>query len=149
VGVGREEAVAEFGEHGFERVAEAVEDADAVLEGHDVWAEGGGGGRSTLYVVRVVRAAWFVGWVDEEGGAADDVGGEEADAGVGCVPAFDDDEVELVAEELIDDGLILAVDFEEVGEGTDGGEAGLAGAGDEEVAHSVSGVAVLTDEADE
>ena len=33
---------------------------------------------------------------------------------------FDDDVVELVAEELVDDGLVLGVDFEEVGERADG-----------------------------
>ena len=37
----------------------------------------------------------------------------------GGVPAFDDDVVELVAEELVDDVFVLAVDFEEVGEGAD------------------------------
>ena len=59
--------------------------------------------------------------MDEEGGAAGDVGLEQAHAGVGGVPGFDDDVVELVAEELVDDALVLAVDFEEVGERADGG----------------------------
>ena len=63
--------------------------------------------------------------MDEEGGAAGDVGLEQAHAFVGGVPALDDDVVELVAEELVDDVLVLALDFEEVGEGADGGEVAV------------------------
>ncbi len=59
--------------------------------------------------------------LDEEGGAAGDVGFEEADAFVGGVPGFDDDVVELFAEELVDDGAVRVVDLEEVGEGAEGG----------------------------
>ena len=58
--------------------------------------------------------------MDEEGGATGDVGGEQTDARVGRVPALDDDVVQLVAQELIDNGLVLAVDFKEVGEGAQG-----------------------------
>ena len=61
--------------------------------------------------------------MNEEGGAAADVGLEQVHAGVGGVPALDDDVVQLVAKELIDDALVLAVDFEEVGERADGGHA--------------------------
>ena len=85
----------------------------------------------------------------EEGGAAADVGLEEMHAGVGGVPGFDDDVVELVAEELVDDALVLAVDFEEVGEGAYGGHAVgvlLVGVGLEDVANGVGGVAVFFDE---
>ena len=88
--------------------------------------------------------------VDEEGGATGDVGGEQTDARVGGVPALDDDVVQLVAQELIDDGLVLAVDFEEVGEGPDGRErvgCGAGGVGLEDVLHGIGGVAVLADEA--
>ncbi len=62
---------------------------------------------------------------------------------------LDDDVVELVAEELVDDALVLAVDFEEVGERADGGHAVgvlLVGVGLEDVADGVGGVAVLLDE---
>jgi hypothetical protein len=62
--------------------------------------------------------------MDEEGGAAVDGGAEEADAGFGGLPVFDDDVVELVAEEVVGDGFVLAGYVEEVGEGADGGDAG-------------------------
>ena len=78
-----------------------------------------------------------------------DVGLEQVHAGVGGVPGFDDDVVELVAEELVDDALVLAIDFEEVGERADGGHAVgvlLVGVGLEDIADGLGGVAVLADE---
>ncbi len=62
---------------------------------------------------------------------------------------LDDDVVELVAKELVDDALVLAVDFEEVGERAYGSHAVgvlLVGVGLEDVANRVGGVAVLADE---
>ena len=113
--IGRDESVAQLGQHGFQRCAESVENAHTVLERDDAL-----GGLQTIgdsqLPVRILLA------VDEEGGATGDVGGEQTDARVGGVPALDDDVVQLVAQELIDDGLVLAVDFEEVGEGAEGRE---------------------------
>ena len=110
-----------------------------------VWVPVGSAGVEGELGLRVVR-------MNEEGGAAIDVGLEQAHAFVGGVPAFDDDVVELVAQVLVDDAFVLAFDFEEVGERADGGEAGAAGAGGmavgaEEFADGVGGVAVLADEA--
>src|ERR1700722_7578273 len=70
-------------------------------------------------------------------------------AGVGGIPGFDDDVVEFVAEELVNDALVLAVNLEEVGQRAYGGHSVgvlLVGAGLENVANGVSGVAVLADE---
>ncbi len=71
---------------------------------------------------------------------------EKMHAGVGCVPGFDDDVVEFVAQELVDDALILAIDFEEVGQRANSGHAVgvlLVGIGLEDVADRVGGIAVL------
>ena len=87
--------------------------------------------------------------VDEEGGAAADVGLQEVHACVGGVPGFDDDVVELVAEELVDDAFVLAVDFEEVGERADSRHTVgvlFVGIGLEDVADGIGGVAVLVNE---
>ncbi len=148
-GVGRDVALAQLGQDGFERCAEAVEHADAVLQAHDAFAAGlragGLGGIEGELGLRIVR-------MDEEGGAAIDIALQQAHAFVGGVPAFDDDVVELVAQIFVDDGFVLAVDFKEVGERADGGEASAASAGGvavgaEELADGVGGVAVLADEA--
>ena len=149
VGVGRDEALAELGQDDLERFAEAVEDADALLEGHDAFDALDVGLGGTLHAFGEGKVGLCVVGVDEEGGAAGDVGLQEMHACVGGVPALDDDVVELVAEELVDDALVLAVDFEEVGEGADGGHAVgvlLVGVGLEDVADGVGGVAVLADE---
>ena len=75
-----------------------------------------------------------------------------ANAGVGGIPAFDHDVVELVAEELVDDAFVLGVDFEEVGECADVAECvalravGALGVYAEDVADSVGGVAVFADQ---
>jgi hypothetical protein len=91
--------------------------------------------------------------VDEKGGSTGDVGLEQADAGVGCVPTANDDIVQFIAQELIDDSLVLAVDLDEVGECAKRGDATvllaalqMAGVGAEDVAHGVGGVAVFADE---
>ena len=99
-------AFAQLGQDGFERGAEAVEHADAVLQAHDAFAAGlragGLGGIEGELGLRVVR-------MHEEGGAAIDVALQQAHAFVGGVPAFDDDVVELVAQVLVDDAFVLAV----------------------------------------
>ncbi len=146
--VGRDVALAQLGQNGLERCAEAVEHADAILQPHDSFAaglrSGGLGGIEGELGLRVVR-------MDEEGGAAIDVALEQAHAFVGRVPALDDDVVELVAQILVYDAFVLAVDFEEVSERADGGEASATSLsvaiGAEELAHRVGGVAVLADEA--
>src|SRR6476620_9603684 len=85
--------------------------------------------------------------MDEEGGATVDVALEQAHAFVGGIPAFDDDVIELVAEIFVNDGFVLAIDFEEVGERAHGRKAGGMTVGAEEFADGVSRVAVFADEA--
>ena len=122
VGVRRDKTFAELGQDDFEGLAEAVEHADALLEGTTpsrpsmlVWA--------ALCILGEGEVGLGIVGMDEEGGAAADVGLEEVHAGVGGVPGLHDDVVELVAEELIDYALVFAVDFEEVGQRAYGGHA--------------------------
>ena len=57
--------------------------------------------------------------IDEEGGAPTDFLAEKSDARAGVVVGFDDDVFELVAEELLDSGLVLFGNFGVVGENAD------------------------------
>ena len=149
VGVRRDEAFAQLGQDHFERLAEAVQDADAVLQrddAFDAFDVGLGGARHAFGEGEV--GLGVVG-MNEEGGAAGYVGLEQMHAGVGGIPALDDDVVQLVAQELVDDALVLAIDFEEVGERAYGSHAVgvlLVGVGLEDVADRVGRVAVLADE---
>ena len=84
--------------------------------------------------------------MDEERGAAIDSGAQHAQAFVGCVPGFDDDVVEFVAQEIFDHALVAWFDFEEVGEHAYRREAGLHHAGLEQAADGFGGVSVLGDD---
>ena len=64
--------------------------------------------------------------MDQEGGSPGDIFLKQTKTFTGGVPAFDDNEVEFVAEELVDDIFILAIDIEKVREGAKGGEFACA-----------------------
>jgi len=87
--------------------------------------------------------------MNQEGGATVDVAAQQTEALVGGVPGFDNDVIEFVAKEFVDDTLVFAVDFEEVGQRAYGGHSVgvlFVGVGLEDVADGVGGVAVFFDE---
>ncbi len=86
VGVRRDEAFAELGQDDFERLAEAVEDADALLEGNDAFDAFDVGLGGALHAFGEGEVGLGVVGMNEEGGAAADVGLEQVHAGVGGVP---------------------------------------------------------------
>ena len=138
-GVFNQVAMAQLGQDGFKGAAKAVEHLDGILQrnqaragdcvrGLDGWSGGSVGG------------------MDEERGTAVDAGLEQANAFLGGAPGFDDNVVELFAEELIDYGFMRAADFKKIGQRADWCEVGAKRAGLEQAADGVSGVAVVANE---
>src|SRR4051794_3439799 len=64
---------------------------------------------------------------------------------IGGVPRLDDDVVEFVAKEIVDNMLVLVLNFEEVGENAGGRGATLHRARLKQAADGVGGVAMLGD----
>ncbi len=86
VGVRRDETLAKLGQDDFEGLAEAVEDANALFERNDAFDALDVGLGGALHAFGEGEVGLCVVGMDEEGGAAADVGLEQVHAGVGGVP---------------------------------------------------------------
>ncbi len=144
-GVDGDVAVAELRKQSLQRIGEPIEDADAVAKGNEAIPL-----RTDMVLPdRGTALRWRM---NEEGGPPGDVGAKKADALIGSIPALDYDEIKFFAKKLIDHGAVLPFDFEEVGEGADGGKVGglrlrSSAGGAEDVFDGVGRVAVVSDQA--
>src|SRR5271170_8302713 len=84
--------------------------------------------------------------MDKEGCAAIDIGLQQAHAFICRVPAFHHDVVKFIAQEFVDHALILAVNFEKIGECADGRKTAAQRVRTKKLAHRVRRVAMLADE---
>ncbi len=142
-GVGHDVAVAEFRQDDFQRFAKAVEHTNAVLEGND--GIGVGDVMHRLVEVEGKLRLRILG-MNEEGGAAIDVGTQQAQAFVSGIPRLNDNEVQFVAQEIVDHVLIAVLNFKEVGKNAHGRAPALQGSRSEELANRVGGIAVIGDD---
>ena len=75
-----------------------------------------------------------------------DVGAQQAQAFVGCVPRLDHDEVQFVAQEVFHDALIAGFDFEKIGEHAGGSVSSLHCARLKKAPHRLGRITVLGDD---
>jgi hypothetical protein len=117
VGSGNDVAVAQLGQNDFQRLCQSRSAREWYSSG-----ERSGGGRSAVrgFVEDEGKLGLRVFGMNQEGGAAVDVGAQQAQAFVGSVPGLDHDVVQFVAQEVFDHALVARLDFEEVGEHADG-----------------------------
>src|SRR6185437_8193846 len=112
LGIRRDKAFAQLGQDHLKRLTEAVQYADAVLERNDTV----GGVRGTLHAFGEGESSLRVVRMHQEGGAPRNVGVKHAHALIGRIPTLHHDVVQLIAQKLVDDALILSLDLEEVRE---------------------------------
>src|SRR5580692_5991200 len=79
----------------------------------------------------------------QERSASVDVRAQQAQAFVGSIPRLDYDEVQFVAQKILDDSLIARIDFEKIGEHAGGSISSLHGARLKQPTHRLSRIAVL------
>ncbi len=144
LGVRNDVAVAQLGQNHFQRLAEAVEDADAILQRHHGVAV-----RNVICcfieLEREPRLRIFR--MNQEGGASIDIAAQQAQAFIGGVPRFHDDVVQLIAQKIVDHVLVATLDFEEIGEHAHRCTAALQRSRSEQLAHGFGGIAMLGDDA--
>ena len=123
VGIGHDVAVAQLGQNHFQRFAEAVEHANAMLQRNHAVAVRDLV-RRLVEDERELRLRIF--GMDQERRAAIHVAAQQAQTFVGGVPRLHHDVVQLVAQEIVDHVLVAVFHFEKVGEHADRREALLA-----------------------
>ena len=112
-GIGNNVAVAKLRQNHFQRLAESVEDTNAVLErNHGIAVS------DVMHRLVEVegKLCLRIFGMNEECGAAIDVGAQQAQTFVGSIPRLHHDIVQLVAQEIIDHMFVAIVDFKKVGQ---------------------------------